>query len=154
MDHTDAEVLLRSLIDAHTAAAGKTEEDLTTADLLEVSLEFYDAPCNGCNRDDGGDVMRFECGVYDWGQDQGLEVGFVRQFSIMDFAGEFSHVEELRATLSYPAALAADKDVAISVANTECTSLAEFRQKVSESAAYRLTENVPAEGLKIHQERV
>src|SRR5208282_2224013 len=154
MDQTDARVLLRSLIDVFVDADGKTEEDLTTADLLDLALEFYEVPCRGCGREDGGDVMLFQCGVYDWGQGTGLLVDFMRQFSIMDTVGDISQVEQLRATLFYPAELAADKDVAIALWTSECASLADFRQRVEESAAYRLTENVRAERLKIEQERV
>ncbi len=136
-------------------APAEPEEDLvTTADLLELELQFFDVPCNGCSRDDGGDAVLFQCEVYDWGQSQGLMVDFTRQLTITNIVGEFSHLEQLHATLFYPAALAADQDIAISLWNTECENLADFRQKVAESAAYRLTEKVPAGELKIHQERV
>ena len=154
MDHTEALTLLRSLVDVSIDADGKSEEDLTIADLLELTLQLYEAPCSDCSRNDGGDVLLFQCDLWDWGQGEGLQVDFVRRFSVNDFNGDFSHLEQLHASLQYPAELAADKDVGVSLSSADCTSVAAFRQQVTESAAYRLTENVRPEGLKIYQERV
>ncbi len=154
MDHTEAQTLLRSLVNVSIDAAGKSEEDLTIADLLELTLQSYEAPCSDCSRNDAGDVLLFKCGLWDWGQGECLQVDFVRQFSVNDLNGDFSHLEQLHATLHYPAELAADKDVAVSLCSADCASLAAFRQQVTESTAYCLTENVRPEGIKIYQERV
>ena len=154
MDHSEAQTLLRSLVNVSIDAAGKSEADLTIADLLQVTLQSYEALCSDCSRDDAGDVLLFNCGVLDWGQGEGLQVDFVRQFSVNDFNGDFSHLEELHATLQYPAELAVGKDVAFSLCSADCASLEDFRQQVTESAVYRLTENVRPEGFKIYQERL
>ena len=150
MDHTDAAETLSTMVEA----SGKTEVDLTSADLLNLMLKFFETPCNGATCDDDGNGLQFQCGVYDWGDEKDFEVDFVRQFSIDGFDGEFSHYEQLHATLYYAPELAAGQDIAISLWNTQCTDLADFRRKVTESAGYRLTENAIAAKFKIHQERV
>jgi hypothetical protein len=83
-----------------------------------------------------------------------MEIEIVRQFTVNGFDGEFDHVEQLHATLYYPAEIAAGRDVAIAIWSQECADMAEFRQKVLESAGYKLTEGVKAREMKVHQELV
>jgi hypothetical protein len=151
MNHSEAEKRLGLLVEA----TGKPQNELTPADLLDIAVNFYEMyPCDGCDPQEDADMLLFQCGVYDWGEGKNFEVDFVRQFILNDDDGEYDHIEMIRFTFYYPATLTEGRSIEFRIWSKECSSLAEFRQKVTEAHGFRLALNMKPKRTMIRRDRV
>ena len=128
---------------------------MTPADLLNIAITFYETyPCDGCDPQEDADILLFQSGLYDCGKGKNFEVDFVRQFILNDDAGEYDHMEQLHCTFYYPASLAEGKNIDFNVWSIGCSSLADFRTKVTEADGFRLALEAKPRRIRIHQEQV
>ena len=120
------------------AAAGATVQGLDAETTRALVLDFYrSVPAKGClPASDGGDMLLYEWGVYDWGSGEWFEFSILRQFSTADDEGDDS-ISQLHVTLYH----APTKSLrTLGAGERWCSSVAElsdFETFITDSAAYQ-----------------
>ena len=61
--------------------SGKSPEHLSSEDAVKLMADFYSGiRAEDCNLEEDGDMLLFQWGTYDWGQDELFEYDITRQF--------------------------------------------------------------------------
>jgi hypothetical protein len=118
---------------------------LSPVDGIAVMLDWYrEERADGCDLRQGGDMLLYQWGCYDWGEGEFFELNITRQF--IDGAGEDEDIRQLLLTFKYKptAPLRRVKD-----GNRWCKSpndLKKFRSFIDSSEALRaVAETDPAQ---------
>lgn len=120
---------------------GSDPEALSPKAALDLMIEFYETvPAEGCDRSADGDMLLFECGVYDRGFGPEFSLGFVRQFMKPDTVEEAGDdaMSQLQLRLFFDPELKGARKAEFNVWCADEGGLAEFRKAVTGSKGFRL----------------
>ncbi len=119
--------------------AGADLQSITPAAALDLMTRFYTSvPAKGCDRDDDGDMLLFQCGVYDWGPGPEFEVDFVRQLMKTDEEGGDDAMSQLHLTIYFDPTVASSIERGFNVWCADEDGLANFRASVVASPEFQL----------------
>ncbi|HZS24691.1 MAG TPA: hypothetical protein VFA30_06840 [Gaiellaceae bacterium] len=101
MRYEDGETTLKALLRERGVDLGDPDPLATWTTFKEFAA-MPAMPAEGVDPD-GGDMVLFQWGVYDWydGNGERFEIDFTRQFSILTRRGDYDHMEQLHCTFQY-----------------------------------------------------
>lgn len=141
MTPESSDAALRRFLDK----AGVELQSITPAAALDLMTHFYTSvPAKGCDRDDDGDMLLYQCGVYDRGKGSEFSVDFVRQFMKTDDDEDGDDaMSQLHITLYFDRTVARSSECEFNVWCADEDDLDDFRAAAVASTGFQLAAGVP-----------
>jgi len=90
----------RAAFDGFVSAAGVDLADLAAADAVDLMLEWYSVErADDADLSDGGDMLLYQWGTYDWGNGPSFQLDITRQ--LIAVAGSDDDIWQLSVTLHF-----------------------------------------------------
>jgi hypothetical protein len=115
---------------------GLSNEDLSLLSLPTLFPDYYkEIPFEEVDRENDGDILLYQYGIYDWGEGRYFEIDLTRQFYEVFAETEDQQIFQQRVVFYF----SADKFEQIQPFNSwsnECTDLDDFRQRILDSDGF------------------
>ncbi|MBL8022234.1 MAG: hypothetical protein JNM27_21340 [Leptospirales bacterium] len=121
--------------------------DLTPESTLDCVAGLYrEHPAKDYDREEDGDMLLFQYGVYDWGSGENFEIDFTRQFYRED------EILQLRCTLYFPPNVG-KRTATRNLWSTNCPTLNDWVRDVANSEGFLLAQSLKPKSYRVELEK-